>query len=414
MVHGQRGFTLVELLVTMAVFMVVIMITADSFNLILGQSTKLFRSEESNIEGIIGLEQLRHDLQQGGFGLPYEFPSTPPQYSEAANVPASTYNDAPSGVPRAFTAGNNLSGISDSGSEAGNTHNILANSDYLAIRGTTVGRSKSSQRWTYMRYSSASPKPNTWTSTADNIDNSAWVIVQNQVFSNGAYTKRLVVDSSQAQSSNLYFAANYDPTGFAATNFNPVTTSDVHFIYGIDANNIRMPFNRTDYFVSRPTASGRVPSICAPNTGILYKTVVKQSDGKLDYIPILDCVADMQVIFGWDLKNAGSPGNDGLIDTYSNADGSSVNGDATVAEVQAALADTAAIRQSLKLVKVYILAQNGRRDSNYTSPATIVMGEAGEMSLTRPAGYALAADMLNYRWKLYRVVVRPKNLQSNQ
>ncbi len=64
-----------------------------------------------------------------------------------------------------------------------------------------------------------------------------------------------------------------------------------------------------------------------PDTGILYKTTVNHADGKLTYIPVLDCVLDMQVVLGWDLNG------DGLIDTWSNADGSVVSGVGTVADV---------------------------------------------------------------------------------
>ncbi len=35
------------------------------------------------------------------------------------------------------------------------------------------------------------------------------------------------------------------------------------------------------------------------DTGILYKGTVNHADGLLTELPLLDCVADMQVIFGW-------------------------------------------------------------------------------------------------------------------
>ena len=152
---NQRGFTLIEMVITMALFVIIIMIISTAFDMILAQTKKLMRSEESNIEGVIGLETLRHDLQQGGFGLPDLFPAAPPQYLEAANAPSDSYNDAPSGVPRPFVSGNNLAGVSETSS--GSTYNILDGSDYLAIKGTSVGRQSTSQRWTYLRYSSASP-----------------------------------------------------------------------------------------------------------------------------------------------------------------------------------------------------------------------------------------------------------------
>lgn len=414
MLKDQHGFSLVELIVTMAIFIVVVMISSDSFNLILKQSSRLMHSEESNIEGMIGLEQLRHDLQQAGFGIPYEFPATAPVYAEAANTPASTYNDAPSGIPRAFSSGNNLAGISDSGSETGNTYNVVDGTDYLVIRGSSVGRGNTPQRWTYINYSSDSPKPHVWPSAAENIKNNAWSIVLNRVFSNGTYTNRLVVDGAIADvTDKLYFATTYNPNFLGSNNFAPKSPNEVHFVYGIvDGDDLRMPFNRTDYFVSKPSKIGSMPSACAPKTGILYKTTINHGDGKLSYIPIVDCVADMQVIYGWDLKNGGVAGTDGLIDTYSNADGSGVLGEATGSEVTTALGDAASIRANLKVVKVYLLVQNGRKDPNYTSPSPIALGDVGELSLSR--NYTLTSDMLNYRWRVQRIIVRPKNLTSNQ
>lgn len=420
MIRNQKGFTLVELIVTMAIFIFVIMITSDAFNVIITQSSRLMKSEESNIAGMIGLEQFSHDIQQGGFGLPHRFPATAPVYSEADGVPASTYNDAPSNVPRAFSSGDNLTGISGGGSAG----NIVDGSDYLAIRGTTVGRAIASQRWTYLRYSSSTPKPNTWPSASENIEENAKVIVLNRTFNNGQYTNQLVTNSGLvANPENVdYYSATYRADGLNDSGwddtaaFNPTTPNEVYFVYGLDkgggSTNLRMPFNRSDYFVSRPTSSGSMPVACAPKTGILYKTTVRQTSGILDYIPLVDCVADMQVVYGWDLKNGGSAGTDGLIDTYSSADGDPAIGEASNAEVQAALTDAAAIRASLKLIKVYLLVQNGAKDKNYTSPTTFELFDDGLSTLGRT--YTLDSNMLNYRWKVYRIVVRPKNLQSNQ
>ena len=55
-----------------------------------------------------------------------------------------------------------------------------------------------------------------------------------------------------------------------------------------------------------------IPQACAPNTGILYKATINQSDGAIinqsDGYPlaILDCVADMQVIYRLDTNNDGT------------------------------------------------------------------------------------------------------------
>ena len=124
----------------------------------------------------------------------------------------------------------------------------------------------------------------------------------------------------------------------------------------------------------------------------------------------------MQVVLGWDLDS------DGLIDTWSNADGTAFIGAGPLADVQSALGAannnslTALpnIRNNLKIVKVYIVAQNGKKDTGYTSTSPMPVSDTGEASITRAAGLTLAANQLNYRWKLYRLVVKPKNLLSNQ
>lgn len=409
----RRGFTLIELLIVMAVFVVVIAIAGESFKTILLQTAKLFRSEESNIEGVVGLEIMRHDIQQAGYGLFTE--TCPVAYSEAANAPASNYNETSgTAAPRAVVAGNNLPGGS------GSAYNVVANTDYLVIKATTVSRSKAAQRWTHLVYAPGGAVPNTWSSNAENFasgSNGDYVVLLRRSITSSANTTTLV-----PQGSTFYFT--YDPAAFASYSTNTWS----YFMYGLDdykpsTSTPRMPFNRVDYFVAKPS-SGAMPQLCNPSTGILYKANVNR-DGTLDYsTPILDCVADMQVVFGWDLADANGnlvsdptqPG-DGLIDTWSNADGLVTQGSVALNPVtyvkDTILSNPGHIRTKLKVVKIYILAQVGRMDPGYTSPSTIVVGnDANEAGITH--SYPLSPDMLNYRWKVYRIIVRPKNLTSNQ
>jgi prepilin-type N-terminal cleavage/methylation domain-containing protein len=401
MIQNKSGFTLVELIIVMAVFITVLMISASAFNTILVQASKLFRSEESNIEGVIGLEMLRHDLQQSGYGL-FSEPAT--YADEAEDTPASDYNDAPNNVPRPIVVGEGDPLV------AGQTidlRTIMRGSDYLAIKGTSVGREKTAQKWTFLNFSSGVVTPKKWASAAENLTSSPAekVVLIRKQFS-APIRSSLVRDPSDA----FYYS-------FSDTGFNNLSsaTAGIYTVYGVDTSNtLRFPFNRSDYFVARPSDTTAIPAYCAHNTGILYKTTVNQADGKLDYIPVLDCVLDMQVVLGWDWNS------DGIIDTYSNADGTLAAGlvtNVTVALSQAnnnSITTLPNIRSNLKMVKVYILAQNGKKDLGYTSASPLEVSDTGETSLTRPAGFPLAADQLNYRWKLYRIVVRPKNLLSNQ
>jgi hypothetical protein len=167
--------------------------------------------------------------------------------------------------------------------------------------------------------------------------------------------------------------------------------------------------------ILRPAAG--LPSSCADHTGFLYKAALNHSDGLFTEIPILGCVADMQVVLGWDMDE------DGVVDTYSDADGATVSG-GSAADVQNLInnanltADNAAtFRKRLKIVKVYFLVQDGKIDPNYTNAIPIVVGNQalGEASLTKNWTVAAinANNWTNYRWKVYRIVVSPKNLNLN-
>lgn len=419
--NKNSGFTLVEVVVAMALFILVISITGTSFSIILGQTSRLQRSEESNIEGIIGLEMFRHDLQQAGFGLFTEVPPT--DYSEAAVSPAQAFNDSGGTspnfhVPRPVAFGDNLltADIGDV-AEGSKYYNILNGTDYLAIKATTVGTSKTAQRWSYLKFSGTTITPNIWPSGAENFKTDDYMVLLRRVFSN---PPRISIERDTT--GDYYFKhgsatfAHYSSQGSA-----------VFTMYGIyNGGSVpRIPFNRSDYFVARPKEAARVPPVCAPNTGVLYKTTVNQADGKLTYMPIVDCVADMQVVLGWDINL------DGMVDTWSNADGTAVSGTGSTSDVSGALSQanndinsqsTLNIRNCLKMVKVYLIVQDGKKDTSYASPDEVPIGDSGEKSLIRASGgsnasqavFLPSANMKNYRWKEYRIIVRPRNLQANQ
>ena len=89
----QSGFTMVELLITMGIFVLAIAAISGVFIPLLSQFKQQSRAAETQIEGIVGLDILRRDINSAGFGLPWEIPSGV-TYQEAANAPANTYNDA--------------------------------------------------------------------------------------------------------------------------------------------------------------------------------------------------------------------------------------------------------------------------------------------------------------------------------
>ena len=395
-ISSVQGFSLVELIVTMSVFMVVLIIAAETFKAIITNASKYSKSEESNIEGIIGLEMMRHDLEQMGFGLPWSF-GDDLTYAESGDS-ASIMNDSPNSVPRPFVGYDNTS------------------SAVIGVKASTVGTSKTAQRWTYIPFQNYSAVPyesrpvNLGANTPKAGDK---VIALLTSFNN--YT------ASSLRMSGSDFSFDYDTT-ISNNDFLPKGDQDTHFVYGISTSTPRMPFNRADFFVEKTST---VPSFCASNTGVLYKaTVNHDSEGHYTKLPLLDCVASVQVVLGWS-SNAGTDSIQDSISTYSSLPLIGTGDVVTVAAGTAAPLDAAdikkwfddkdakRIREQLKMVKVYVLAQEGKRDAGYTYPlSSILIGGGGEGSLVRT--YNLSAEQRHFRWKLYKIIVKPKNLVSNQ
>lgn len=435
----NKGFSLIEMLIVIFLLVIVIMITGSVFRKMLKNSVKLMRSEETNIEGVIGLEVLRHDLQQTGFGLPYSYYPVPPVYLEAAKNPPATIllNDAPSGVPRAISGVIIGSLFADTGTTQDSTgaatsnFNALANSDYLTIKGSTVGIGRAPQSWTYSTYTSnintaanGGKAPVVWSN--NNLQASDVVIVIRRIFSSKGVDAQMATDPDNTG----IFWIKYSNAGMIPI-YAPRTASEIAYYYGIKPSKsatdaqLRMPFNRADYFVAQPAAAASRPTFCSSNTGMLYKTTVNHADGQRTYIPILDCVANMHVVLGWDLlDNSGTlvtdPNTlgDGVVDTWStlpDKNGTSItSGGAGHQSVESALQDPAQIRTKLKVIKVYILAQNGKKDSDYNSQQSFNLFSLTEEGASVGRVFNLTPDMLNYHWKVYRLIVEPKNLYSNQ
>ncbi len=394
-IHHSGGFTLIELIVVMAIFMVVLIISASTFNTILMNTGRVFKSEESNIEGIVGLEMLRHDLQQAGYGL---FSESGPNYNESADALPASNDDAPNNVPRPLVFMDNLVGT-----QSVDSFTPLAGSDYISIKGTSANTATTAQKWTFLNISSTHTRPNTWASSAENIAPTDNVVVLQKLLGNPPKTNLIT-----APNGNFYYTYN---SGFSNLSS---AMNGFYSVYGINSiTPPRFPFNRIDYFVATPAVTSDFPKTCAPGTGILYKSTMNQGDGKLTKIPVLDCVLDLQVVLGWDTDG------DGLIDTYTAANG--VNNVGTGGSQITTLSTTQNntlstipnIRNNLKMVKAYIIVQDGRKDTNFVSASPLYLFD-DQQSLTKPGGIVLTQAQLNYRWKIYRIVVRPRNLLANQ
>ena len=361
---NKKGFSLIELLVALTILAVIVAISSDTFRNVLQQAGREMGIMSTQMDNFVGLGMLTYDIEHAGYGLPQGFRTTI-NYNEAATSPASNYNDAPSGVPRPFVLGNNTG---------------LNNSDYLVIKSLLAATNNACTKWTYITFE-GKPAPKQWATSGQNLTSGNRVIVikpAKDIYS----SNELIIDAD----GNFY--TTFNPTSFSS-DFSPQNQGERYMIYGVDTStDLRMPFNRTDYYIKVPTTSS-MPAMCAPNTGILYKAVVNHSDGKFNEMPILDCVADMQVVFGLDNNE------DGVVETYSD-DISSLT--------------AAQIRKRIKEVRIYILTHDGGKDNSYTYPSnTVTVGEFGKGS-TFNLSTTIGTGWQNYRWKVINIVVKPKDL----
>jgi prepilin-type N-terminal cleavage/methylation domain-containing protein len=375
-INSKAGFTLIELLITMFIFVLVIAASSQIFTGLLTQFKQQSKIAETNIEGIVGLAILKQDIGHAGYGLPWNLGGAAYQEAVVESVTPWVDRDFNDGPPDNPARGTDPAGASNppGGIRSGNGY-ALNGSDVFVIKAINVARNDASQRWTSLR--STAPFVKTWTPARENLAGTYRVIILSPG-STDLNSRTLVV-------SGVAFSTTY--SSVTAAPWVPTDFTDTRLVYGVDPDtNLRMPFNRADYYVRRPAAA-EVPQRCAGNTGILYKATVNHSNGRLNELPLFDCVADMQVVYRRDTDD------DGTIDN-------------TTDDISTLTAQQ--IRDQVKEVRVYILAHEGQRDVNYTyAPTTIYVGDP---AIGGGRNFNIGTNV-NYRWKLYTLVVKPNNLR---
>lgn len=389
----EEGFTLIELLITMVIFVLVIAASANVFTGLLTQFKQQSKIAESNIEGIVGLELLKQDIEHAGYGIPWIIP-VGMQYSEASGVPASGFNEGETvpgttDPPRSVISGND---VDYSGSLTGS----LIGTDYLAVKSVVVARNNASQRWAIL--TSEAPYVVPWNPASEELTGTDQVMVL-RPGSTDTNARRLVENPA-----GVYYTTYSNVT---AAGWPPPDRTETRVVYGIDPTNFRMPFNRADYYVRRPATN--MPQRCAPGTGVLYKATVNQNGGGMTELPLLDCVADMQVDF--------------LLDT----DGDGIINWPPVDSLAGMTAQQ--IRDQVREIRVYIVAHEGQRDVNFDftqGDATVKtisfleVFEGNSRTLTFPHYPTAASPDLSarvgtpeyhyYRWRLYALFIKPIDL----
>lgn len=379
---GEAGFTLVELLIAMTVFVLTIAAATAIFVPLLTQFKQQSRIAESNIEGMTGLEILRKDIEHAGFGVPWNI-LTGIEYDEAGgNAPANTDEPTTGGTtspPRAVFSVNDITGYP----------NVVEDSDYLVIKSTLVATNAAVTKWTEVKALPGGPKTvRQWNSPSDDLKTGDKVMVI--IPSRGLFNQRVLVTDPAGNFSVTFDEAYYGSPLFP-DDFSPTISGDIYLIYGVappDVAALRMPFNRADYYVSLEN----VPARCAPGTGVLRKAVLNHTGTFAGGIhPLLDCVADMQVIYWLDTDGDGE-----------------INGDTN----DLSLLSAQEIREQVKEVRVLILAHEGQRDVNYTFPNNSISTIAEDGAFGINFDLTTIANYQNYRWQVYRLAVKPKNIRG--
>ncbi|GFO55181.1 type IV pilus minor pilin PilW [Geomonas sp. Red276] len=405
-----RGYTLVELVVAMLIFSVVMTVISVSFNRIVTSSAQATKSAETDIGGLIGLEVLRTDLETAGMGLPWSLPDGI-AYRETClgkvmvdgcpGTKVDIYEDADPVTkvprpPRAVASGDNVG---------------TNGSDYLVLKGSALGMSTASQGWSYLTWGAGGavvkPSKSPIELVPGNGDRA--VVLRSEVTTRGP-TRTLVATSVSTGGAT---SSSASPSAFTLhfnnpipQDFTPATPEERFLVYGIARRDdsgklvpLSYPYNRADYFIKRSSLSEGGSPVCASGTGTLYKAVISQNSDRPVYYPLLDCVADLQVIY--------------LLDTgYHVSDLGQGLQDATSAEE---------VRDRVKEIRLYLLAQQGKKESGYLYPLGDLPVVVGDPALDRGVGKvmgsrwgqtaftALTADWRHYHWKVYSIVVQPKN-----
>jgi prepilin-type N-terminal cleavage/methylation domain-containing protein len=424
MIKKESGFSLVELIITMTIFTLVIAASSQVFTGLLNQFKQQSKIAETNIEGIIGLEMLRHDIEHAGYGLPWNlggpgpggsWPSPCTFYAEAAVESKTPWvdrdlNDGPPTNPArgtdAATACNSPGAIRSLNNVVIETGSAI-DSDVISVKAANAARNAASRKSTNLRQAPfnqstadlTTTNPRLWDDgTAANTENFAntdkVIVIQPGI---AAVNFRTLINDGTGPPPKFY--DDYTDLDVGGNPWAPTAGTETRFVYGIKPAgspvvNPRMPFNRADYYVRIPGSN--FPARCAEDTGILYKGTVNHGNGLLTELPVLDCVANLQVVYRRDTDG------DDIPDTESDAGWAN-----TVI--------AADIRDQVKEVRVYILAHEGQYDPSYTFDdyddavnETITIGEFGD-------GYTLDMNDIgpddnyhkNFRWKRYMMVIKP-------
>ena len=377
MIKRENGFSLIEMMIAVGIVSIILASAVTFFTLSVKQYKTQTKITASGLEGIIGLEMLRRDLENIGFGLPWNNVSFP--YIEISSGQAELLARNDSGNPPRAIVG------------IDNATFTVNRSDYFAIKSLKVGIHPAAGKWTHLNYWG---NKRIWTPPSENLDNTDWVIVL-KVGGTEANRRSLIRP-------NIYI--RYDGVGGNIMDYTPEDSFSMNVMYGLGGDIPTRPFNRADYFIANAANNGiDVPLRCAPGTGVLVKGILPHNllGGAMTLLPLLDCVADMEVVYGIDTNG------DRMIDTWG-------DWNSTLGTIPAGPMAAALIRERLMEVRVSILAHEGQRDDSFMyADNAVFVGTIAEMPPGVQRSFGRHYDVStqkNYRWKVYNLAVQPLSL----
>ncbi len=366
-----KGFSLIELLVVVAIFTVVMMGLNASYITLTRQGVKEFKLAESEMEIGIAKNIIDRDLNMAGYGLMND-------------------NSAVSGL--SSTLARSVS-VTDAGT--------ITTYDTLTLMGTALGMaSRAAQGWSYVS-----------AVTGTSVSFRSW----NDAREDAVSTDRVVLINSDikkvlAQGTEWLFKYNGQTANLTTLAGDTAYSepSEGLMIYGLNhsgTSEASQPFYAVRYYLADP-ASSVPPAICAPGTRNLLRAESRSSLSPTGGDPIINCVLDFQVALGIDTDI----GDGTKAVTFWDNGG-----------VTAAAYSQKELNEQLLQVRVYALVQEGNKDLKYTysnpdpaysgTPAVVRVGDLNLIGGATGRDYTLTSDQRKYRWKIITFAVSPRNVR---
>jgi prepilin-type N-terminal cleavage/methylation domain-containing protein len=276
---GSYGFTLVEILVSIAIFAIIATAVYAAFIAQMKHSTREYKIAESEMEVGIARNIIERDLAVTGFGIADDYSGfTGFTIPRVASISTSPYT--------------------------------------LTLTGTALGiNSRSTQAWSFITDVPAGvPAFQEWNDAREKLRANDYVILMNPS------TKTLL--GNPGNWSFRYNSANTDLTPALA---NPNVGT---LVYGLSESSTvpTQPYCAVAY-----SLGGTPPSACAPGTSNLLRAESVTSAAPAGGNQLLACVRDFQVSFGLDTDN------NGTIDSWDSDGTSSDNTNFTPKELKKAI-----------------------------------------------------------------------------